>query len=115
MVRFDGLSNEALGILVRLLADDPVTGWVLETLNAERQARAAGQHAFPLQIPVMPLEDAQILNRHLIAAAHTLEGLVYGPHDDDGPDAPFLAGAGFLAKVSEDLGKRALAGADKTQ
>jgi hypothetical protein len=116
MVKLDGLSNDALGILVRLLSDDePVTDWVLQNLVQERDARAAGGHAFPLEIPVMSLEDARILNRHLIVAAHTLEDLVYQPHGDNAPDAPFLEGARFLAQVSEDLGKHALAGAGTLQ
>ena len=119
MVRLDGLSDSALGILVRLLADDPVTAWVLDAVAQEREARTSGTHGFPLEIPVLTLEDARILNRHLIMGAHTLEDLVYTPHavhaDDAAIDKSFLDAARFLSQISEDLGKHFLEGAGKLQ
>ena len=112
MIMISGLSDQCLIILIRLLSDDDdhVTSWILERLIEERQARAAGGHAFPLEVPVLNLEDARILNRHLIVAAHVLEDLGWQPHADNAPNEPFLDGARFLAQVSEDLGKLAVAG-----
>jgi hypothetical protein len=115
VVRLDTLSDTALGILSRLLADDLVTNWILQNVVEEREARATGRHTFPLEIPVLTPEDARILNRHLILGAHILEDLVYQPHADAGPDEPFLEGACFLCGVSEALGKHLVAGAGKLQ
>jgi hypothetical protein len=115
MIKLDGLSIDSLNILIRLLADDPVTGWVLQSLDAERKARVRDEHAFPLTLPTLAPGDAKILNRHLIVYAYTLENLAWEPHADNFSDKPFLDGARFLALISEALGQQALAGADKLQ